>query len=156
MSSVSISERVTVEALILANHVEAVNGLLYMSGGGWTDHNRNIQPNGQPPVSHFGVALSIRVPWNDTNRPHPFTLRIENEDSTVVIATVQTQINVGRPPQLDQGAEQHVMIGVNVDTIFPRAGGYRIFAQMDETGDSKSWAFRVHDVRTSGPVVQAG
>jgi Family of unknown function (DUF6941) len=144
---ITVRESLTIEALMLANHVEAVNGLLYMSAGGWTDHHRIVQPDGNPPVSHFGVALSIRVPWNSTNEPHRLTMRVENEDSTVVIAIAETPFSVGRPPLIESGDVQHVVIGINIDTIFPRAGGYRAFAQIDDDGDFKTWPFRVHDVR---------
>jgi len=145
----NLKEPVTIEALMLANHVEAVNGLLYMSGGGWTDHYRAVQPNGQAPVSHFGIGLSLRIPWNETNQPHHLNVRVENEDATIIIANIDTQINVGRPPQLALGSIQHAVIGVSIDTMFPRAGGYRIVARIGEDGDSKTWPFRVHDTQVA-------
>lgn len=145
-----MAEVVEIDFLTVANHVEAVNGLLYMSGGGWTDHHRVIQPGGPPPVSHFGVGISIRVPWNETNRPHRLVVRVEDDDATVVIASVDSQLTVGRPPQLPPGADQHAVIGINIDTIFPRTGGYRVVAQAGEGGATKSWEFRVHDVPAPG------
>src|SRR5216683_35017 len=98
----SIVETTAIDALILANHAEAVNGLLYISGGGWTDLHRQIQ-DGKPPTNHFGIAASVRVPWHETNKPHKFILEIENEDSTAIIMRAEGQMNVGRPPQLTHG-----------------------------------------------------
>ena len=139
-------ELVTIDSLMLANHVEAVNGLLYISGGGWTDHHRVVPPGGNPPVSHFGIGLSLRIPWNETNQPHRLTIRIEDEDASTVVASVDSQFNAGRPPTLKTSSDQHATLGFTVDTVFPHAGGYRIVARIGEEGDVKSWTFRVHDV----------
>jgi uncharacterized protein affecting Mg2+/Co2+ transport len=143
-----VAEQVEIETLLLANHVESVNGLLYISGGGWTDHRRAIQPGGQAPVSHFGVGLSVSIPWNETNQAHRLVVRVENDDATVVVANVETQLTVGRPPQIAQGSAQHAVIAISIDTIFPQAGGYRVVARIGEREDIKTWAFRVHDVAT--------
>ncbi len=45
----NLREKPTIEFLILAHHVEAVNGLLYISGGGWNDHRR-VPAHGVPPA----------------------------------------------------------------------------------------------------------
>jgi len=139
-------EKVTIDFLTLANHVEAVNGLLYMSGGGWTDHNRVIPANGQTPISHFGIGASVCVPWNETNQPHRLILIVENEDATLRVLAAEAQVNVGRPPQLSPGSEQHAIVGISVDTVFPRAGVYRLVAELSESGERRTWVFRVHDV----------
>jgi hypothetical protein len=152
----TLRERAEIEFVILANHVEAVNGLLYISGGGWAEHNRLVGPNG-PPVSHFGVGVAIRIPWNETNIPHRLSLRVENEDATLVIAQWDAGITVGRPPTLEQGAIQHAVLGISIDTVFPRAGGYRVVVQLDEDGGQKTWPFRVRDLpapgQASGPLM---
>lgn len=136
-------ETTHIEALILANHAEAINGLLYLSGGGWTDVHRQIQ-GGIKPSNHFGIGLSIRVPWHETNENHRFTLDVQNEDATVVLVHAEGDINVGRPPQLHRGDVQHALFAINVDTTFPSPGGYEVVATVD--GKSKAtWPFRVHD-----------
>lgn len=142
-------ERVRIEMLMPANHAEAANGLLYLTGGGWTDLRRRIL-GGQVPPTHFGVALSVRVPWNATNIPHHFTVDVQNEDATAAIAHVEGDINVGRPPQIAPGSVQHAVIAINVDTLFPAPGGYRIVATIDGDVDSASWPFQVHDTHTPG------
>lgn len=139
-------ETSSIDYVILANHVEAVNGLLYISGGGWTDLHRLIQPNGQPPVNHFGVGVSVRIPWTQTNQPHRLAVRVEDEDAAVVVVRVDAQLNVGRPATIPQGADQHAVIGIGVETAFPKPGGYRVIAVLDDELDTRTWAFRVHDV----------
>lgn len=141
-----MAENVSIDFVMLANHVEAGNGLLYISGGGWTDHHRVIQ-NGRVPPSHFGIAVSICVPWTATNVPHSIVIRIEDDDASATVVRSEAQLSVGRPAALPPGAEQHAFVAVNVDTVFPKAGGYRVVAALDEDADTRTWAFRVHDVQ---------
>lgn len=137
-------ETVRIDMLLSANHAEAVNGLLYLTGGGWTDLHRRIVGRQVPP-SHFGVALSVRVPWNETNRLHRFVLDVQDDKATTTIAHVEGEINVERLPQMTPGLAQHAVIAMNVDTIFPAPGGYRIVAMIDDDADTATWPFQVHD-----------
>ncbi|HEX6796398.1 MAG TPA: hypothetical protein VF116_01650 [Ktedonobacterales bacterium] len=141
-----MAENVSIDFVMLANHVEAGNGLLYISGGGWTDHHRVIQ-NGRVPPSHFGIAVSICIPWTATNVPHSMVIRIEDDDASTTVVRSEAQLSVGRPAALPLGAEQHAFVAINVDTVFPKAGGYRVVAALDEDADTRTWAFRVHDVQ---------
>lgn len=142
-----MAEQVTIDFVMLANHVEAGNGLLYISGGGWTDHHRVVQ-SGRVPPSHFGIAVSVCIPWTATNLPHSIVILVEDDDATTVVRS-ETQLSVGRPAALPPGAQQHAFVAVNVDTLFPKAGGYRVVASLDDDADTRSWAFRVHDVQRS-------
>jgi hypothetical protein len=145
----NLEESVSLDFLMLANHVENVNGLLYVSGGGWTDHHRQVVVGNPAPLSHMGIAASVTVPWTQTNRPHSIAIRVEDEDGNL-IGKVDGQLNVGRPPLLPPGAVQPMMIGFALDLQFPHAGGYRLVAQVDD-GEAKSWPFRVHDVPAMRP-----
>jgi hypothetical protein len=136
--------------LILAKHAEAPNGLLYRSGGGWTDLYRQIRGGNVPP-SHFGIGISIRVPWHETNQPYKFVLDLQNEDATTTLMHAESEINVGRPPQLPPGSIQHAIIAINVDTIFPGPGGYRVVASIDGDKSTAPWPFRVRDMRVPVP-----
>lgn len=135
-----------IDTLMLANHAEAINGLLYVSGGGWTDHHRRIQGD-TPPTSHFGIALSLRVPWHETNQRHIFVVEVQNDDATVTVMRAEGEFNVGRPAQLPPGTTQHAVLAITVDATFPAPGGYRVVATIDEGKSTATWPFRVHDVR---------
>jgi hypothetical protein len=136
-------ETTRIDVLIPANHAEAINGLLYLSGGGWTDVHRQIR-GGNVPTNHFGIGLSIRIPWHETNEKHRFTLDVQNEDASQVVVHAAGDMNVGRPPQLSPGSVQHAIFAINVDIVFPQPGGYRIIAIVDGK-DTATWPFRVHD-----------
>jgi hypothetical protein len=135
----------TVDYLLLANHVEVQNGLLYVSGGGWANLFRGpLDPEEPPPINHFGIAASLVIPWDETNQDHRFVIRVvqdkEGEDNQEV-ARVEGGIEVGRPAGLDPGTDQRISVGFSIDTAFPEEGRYRVVAQIGE--DTRSVDFRV-------------
>jgi hypothetical protein len=146
-AGVSFTERPQFELLCLANHVEAINGLLYMTGGGWTEHHRPpLQPNGQTTISHVGIAVMVRIPWNETNRPHRFQVEIQDLDGSSLMK-VEGDLNVGRPPQIVPGTAQHACLAINGELVFPRAGSYVLRAVLNgDIATKRTWEFRVHDI----------
>ncbi len=132
----------SIDFLFLANHAELQNGLLYASGAGWSDLFRSPDKEGRLPVNHFGIAVSVSVPWDETNQPHRLALSIDQEGGEV-LSRVETDVEVGRPPRLPAGSEQRVVLGLGVDIVFPTEGGYRVVATVDE--DTRTVNFRVHD-----------
>lgn len=145
-ASVNYTEKPQFELLCLANHVEAINGLLYIVGGGWTDHHRPPrQPNGQPTISHVGIAVMVRIPWNETNRPHRFLVEIQDLDGGSFMK-VEGDLNIGRPPFLKPGTSQHACLAINTESTFIRAGAYVLRGLLN--GDEqtlRTWEFHVHD-----------
>jgi hypothetical protein len=139
-------EHVTIDYIILANHAEAVNGMLNLLGGGWTDLNRPIPADGSIPLSHFGIAVSVCIPWTETNRPHRFGLRIVDEDESATLVQVETQFTTGRPPTISEGSEQHWVVALNADVMFPKTGGYVAITEVDNGAHQRRWPFRVHDI----------
>jgi hypothetical protein len=132
-----------VELLTVANHAEAINGLLYLSGAGWTDLRRPIPPDGQLPTNHIGVGVAILVPWDETNYQHNVSLRIESADGAILLQ-VQGQFEMGRPPGLAPGSDLRTVLAFTGEIVFPAAGIYRVVATVAE--DIRSVTFRVHDV----------
>lgn len=136
-----------VETLLLANHAEAVNGLLYVSGGCWTRHHRQKPlPDQQTPLSTFGIALCVLVPWTEANRPHMVTLTIEPEDDPDhPLIDVKGELVVGRPPDAKPGSDQRSVLCINANLQFPRAGGYCLKAALS-SGDVRTVSFDVIDI----------
>jgi hypothetical protein len=132
-----------VEFIIVANHVEAVNGLLYLSGGGWMhQHRRKIPGEERFAPNKLGVAVAVLVPWDETNQRHRLEVWVEDEDGTVY-ARVSGEVEVGRPPGLPAGADQRTVLGLNADIAYPGPGGYRVVAQCGD--DIASTSYFVHD-----------
>lgn len=140
-----------IEYIALSNHAEAVNGLLYLSGAGWTDHWRQPDQNGQFGSLHFGIGVSILVPWTETNRRFELKLRVEGEDGEPELANFDGELEVGRPPGLPPGSDLRAVLAINVDTVFPKPGGYRIKGRIGDAPDSeRSVSFRVIDQPAPG------
>lgn len=135
-----------IELLTVANHVEAINGLLYMSGGGWTDHHRIVGPDQPPPPTHMGIAASVLIPWEQTNQQHTLVIRVEDADGAIMLQSPDIPINAGRPANLEPGSDQHAIVAIVLDFSFPRSGAYRLIARYDGDEDNeRRWVFRVHD-----------
>ena len=132
----------TVEFLVIANHAEAREGLLYLSGACWTDLWRAAPAGGPPPITHFGVGVAVLVPWSETNRPHHLVIHIEDEDGREVIRT-EGDLELGRPVGIPAGSDQRAVLAINADLVFPRSGGYRLVAEMGD--ERRTVSFRVHD-----------
>lgn len=138
-----------IENLILANHVEAVNGLLYIAGGGWTDHWRpELPPGGPPIVSHLGVAVTVVIPSSAPSIPQQLAVAIEDDQGRQV-AGMQTQINQQRPPGLPPGQPQRISLALTFNLVFPAAGEYRVVARLG-ISPPRQHLFRVHDVAPPG------
>ncbi len=140
-----------VELLMVANHAEAINGLLYLSGAGWSDLFRPVQMGGQIPVNHIGIGVAILVSWNETNQRHRVTLRIETADGKPLV-NVEGDLEMGRPAGLPPGSDLRGVMAVNGELQFPAAGIYRVFASVGE--DIKTVTFRVHDAPALPPLMR--
>lgn len=141
-----VTDSPRIENLILANHVEAVNGLLYIAGGGWTDHWRPAPPGpGQPVVSHLGVGVTVLVPWTASGgQPYQLSVAIEDGAGNQV-AGMATQLSSTRPPGLPTGADLRTVLALALNLVFPQAGEYRVVATLAGQ-QPRAVDFRVHDV----------
>lgn len=135
-----------IETLMLCNHAEAINGLLYISGGGWTDHWRRTPPgSAQPPVTHMAVAVTVTVPWVASGGGgYPLQVSIEDLAGTK-IAGINAQLSGARPPGLPTGAEMRAALALSLELVFPKPGEYRVAAVLAGQ-PPRLLEFRVHDV----------
>jgi hypothetical protein len=135
-----------IEYVTVANHAEAVNGLLYLQGAGLTQIVQPIDAAGQPGVVHVGIGVSLLVGWNETNETFPLTLTVEHEDGETIV-TIEAPIETGRPAGLPPGSDQRSVLAVSGEVQFVRPGGYRVRARLES--QESSVTFRV--LRPSGP-----
>jgi hypothetical protein len=133
------------ELVILANHAEAQNGLLYLSGAGWNDASLAFTPEGSSVPLHFGIAVSVLIPWTETNRRHRLEVWVEHEDGGDPLLRAEGDLEVGRPPGAQEGSDQRAVLAMNTITSFPKAGGYRLVTKLDNT-KTRTVPFRVKNL----------
>lgn len=132
-----------IELLTLANHAEAVNGLLYLSGAGWNRHTRRYEEGSRPAPHHFGVGVSVLVPWTEANRKHTLSFWLEHEDGGDPIFTGDVELEVGRPAGTPEGSDLRAVMAVAANISYPTDGGYRLVADID--GKRRTYPFIVVD-----------
>lgn len=127
--------------VVLCNHAEAVNNLLYLSGGGI---NFSYAPPGAPPPYGvtIGIGLLVTVPWQQTNQQHTAELTLVTEDGAPVAMptgpdttgplSVTMGFNVGRPANVVPGDDQIVALAANLIGLpFPGYGKYEFLLSVD-------------------------
>jgi hypothetical protein len=141
-----------IEYVTVADHAEALNGKLYIQGAGWTDLYLPQAPEGRNPVMHVGIAASILVGWNETNRRFPLTLRLLHEDGDELLK-LSAQVEAGRPAGIPPGSDLRNMIAVGAQLQFPKVGTYELRAELGDEPKTRSVTFRVHAAaRPTGPL----
>lgn len=127
--------------VVLCNHAEAVNNLLYVSGGGI--NVAYAAPGAPPPyVVTVGVGLLVTVPWQQTNQQHKAEVTLVTEDGEPVLMPVGPDakeplnvvlaFNVGRPAHLGVGDDQIIALAANlVGLPIPALGKYEFLVNMD-------------------------
>jgi hypothetical protein len=141
-----IQEKIQIDA-ILCNHAEAVNNLLYISGGGI---GTTLMPPGTNPpyIVNLGIGIVVTVPWNLSNQQHEIEIQLVTEDGQPVLvpsATGSTQpvharlaFNVGRPPTITIGDDQQVCLATNMPGLPVAAlGKYEFIVRIDGNNERR-------------------
>lgn len=116
--------------LMLADHAEALNGKLYINGGGWT----NLWAPDMP--VNFSLAIILHVPWDQANTKHDLLIelldgngdRFEFNGQSVVIPQ---QFEVGRPPGTKPGSSLDTPISWTFNGLQLPADGYEFKLSID-------------------------
>lgn len=114
--------------LLLSDHSEAVNGKLYMTGGGW-----NVLT--LPELPHdwgFHIALGVDVGWDETNRRHNLHLNIHDPDGVELGEGFTAEFETGRPPGMPAGQEQRLVMSIGTTTTFSTSGPHAVVVQVNE------------------------
>lgn len=122
-----MAELPEVEFLILADHAEAVNGKLYLMGGGWD--RRTVGDFRQPQT--FAVAVAVLFPPRDLARPVTLSVVLIDAEGHNVAPPLQTQLN-GRSPIANLGQPARYMLAANLQIILPRPGQYMVEATVGD------------------------
>jgi hypothetical protein len=114
--------------LLLSDHSEAVNGKLYMTGGGW-----NVLT--LPELPHdwsFHIALGVDVAWDETNQRHSLNLNIQDPDGLELGEGFSAEFETGRPPGMPAGQEQRLVMSIGTTTTFSTSGPHAVVVQINE------------------------
>ncbi len=122
-----------VDYLVVADAAAAVEGKHYILGAGWDVIIATSFPVAQPMM---GVAVRLRVPWNDTNVPHLIELDVVDADMNSILPNppgpVRGHMNVGRPPHVAPGNDQAIPLAFSLAGLqFQRPGTYSVVFRIE-------------------------
>jgi hypothetical protein len=121
-----------VEFLILAEHVEAIHGKLYLMGGAW----ETIQvARFDAPVT-LSLAVSVQIPWHATNHQHTVVVSVETADGEVLAAETR-QVRVGRPAHIEPGTSQRTLLVLQLAVELPRPDHYVVVAVVNDASRAR-------------------
>lgn len=120
-------DTIEVDYLLLSDYAEVLSNKLYLMGGGWD----NFAPPVYPAEMKWGVAVGIRVPFLESNRPHHFVLTMRSGDGQEHFR-VEGDLETGRPPG-SKGESMLVPLAVNGSTRLAGPGLLEIIASIDDT-----------------------
>jgi Family of unknown function (DUF6941) len=137
--------------LLLADHSEAVNGKLYMTGGGW-----NVLR--LPELPHewgFHIALGIDVAWDETNRRHDLHLNLHDPDGVELGEGFSAEFETGRPPGMPAGQEQRLVMSIGTTATFSGAGPHAAVVLVDDEEIGRARFYLMED-DAQGPEMGIG
>jgi hypothetical protein len=127
----------------LADTAEVVNNKIYSLGMGWN----TIYSRGFPVVHRrLAVALTVHVPFTDTNSNHKLEVRLVTEDgedhpigmrqdadgNASVVTSIGGEFTLGRPPALVDGDEQIACFAFVIEAMrFEAAGKFEWVVAID-------------------------
>jgi hypothetical protein len=113
--------------VLLSDHSEAVNGKLYLTGGGW-----NVLR--LPELPHewsFHISFGIDVAWHETDNPHEMVVTIQDPDGVELGDGLTANFETGRPQGMPPGQEQRLVMSIGATASFETAGPHAAVVQVD-------------------------
>jgi hypothetical protein len=86
----------------------------------------------------MGLAVSLQVPWDQTNIPHMVLLQLLSEDGKPILDSTgerlraEAKFEIGRPPGVKRGTPMPVPLAINFPNVVLPAGGYRWELAIDD------------------------
>jgi hypothetical protein len=135
--------------LILTDYAESLNGKLYTLGAGW-----NVLRFPELPQEwRFTVGLGIDVAWDETNTRHAIQVAVQDPDATELGDELSMEFEAGRPPGLQAGQDQRMVIALNVGASFESAGPHAVVVR---SGDEELERSRFYVVQVPQDPNQTG
>jgi hypothetical protein len=105
--------------ILLCDAAEAVNGKLYILGGGWSVTG--------PAPAPSALAIKIDVPWTEANRKIPLVVQLVTADGLPMTVRdplqneqavkLELEIEVGRPPGVVPGAPLDATVAFGIPPL---------------------------------------
>ncbi|HEY2475085.1 MAG TPA: hypothetical protein VGI19_09815 [Candidatus Cybelea sp.] len=128
--------------MLLADSAQAVNGKLYILGGGWSMTG--------PAPTPSAIAIKFEVPWEFANRKYGIRIELLDSDGNQVLLPgpqgqqpmlITADLEVGRPPGLSPGAPLDSPLAINIGPLPLTPGRYEWRCTIVEANVSQSCAF---------------
>ena len=113
--------------ILLTDYSEAVNGKLYLTGGGW-----NVLR--LPELPHewsFHIGLGIDVAWHETNNPHELAVDDPGPRRHRTRRGPHRQLRDRPSPGMPQGQEQRLVMSIAATATFTAAGPHAAVVQVN-------------------------
>jgi hypothetical protein len=123
--------------MLLADAAQAIDGKLYILGGGWSVIG--------PMPSPSAIALKIDVPWDQANKKHKWDLSLLDGDGQPVLVStpqgeqpiqISGEFEVGRPPGVTPGVALDTTMAINLGPL-PLQPASRFVWRLSIDGASK-------------------
>jgi hypothetical protein len=110
--------------ILLADAAQAVEGKLFVLGGGWSITG--------PEPSPMALAIKIEVPWDQANQQHACRLELLDSDGQPVHVDtgegeqpifIEAGFEVGRPAGVKPGTPIDLPLAINIPPFPLEAGG---------------------------------
>lgn len=135
--------------LLLCDHSEAVNGKLYLTGGGWNV----LRLPDLPHEWSFSIGLGIDVAYHETNDPHELVVSVQDPDGVELGEGLTANFETGRPPGLPPGQEQRLVMSIAATATFNVPGPHAAIVQVDGEELARTRFYLMED---GGPAVELG
>lgn len=134
--------------LLLADSAQAINGKLYILGGGWS-------VTGPGPIP-FSIAVKIEIPWDQANQRHKLRLQLFDSDGQPITLAqqpnkaakpiaVNASFEVGRPAGTVPGTPIDKVFAMSFPTGLQLAAGSRFEWRLWINDESKDdWRLAFH------------
>ena len=122
--------------LLLADAAQAVDGKLYVLGGGWSVTG--------PQPTPMAIALKIDVPWDQTNTRHSWRLELVDADGGPVElgdepspVQIEQEFEIGRPPGVKPGTPLDFVVAISIQPL-PLETGKQYAWQLTIDGEGQN------------------
>ena len=132
--------------LILTDYAESLNGKLYTLGAGW-----NVLRFPELPQEwRFTIGMGIDVTWDETNQRQQLQVEIQDPDGAELGEPLEMELEAGRPPGVQVGQDQRMVLAFNVGASFEATGPHALVVRSGEEELERSRFYVVQVPQESG------